>query len=196
MRDRFVFVYLKRRSHKEADARFGSVAYGRHRARVVLGEMVSEYACIVLAPATVALYTPLRLLHNYGFTPGKAVNHVELMLGVLLQLAAEFVVDLLCVHVEERGGIPVLDSWRRSGWATRRRVYLYSMFAAVVIAYYLMGVTFVFRMPPECQPFPCAQCVTDGSGGSHLSGKGSAEEIVRWCITHGFSNATNATTAS
>ena len=77
--------------------------------------MVSEYACIIIAFATVLLYQPHRLFFNYGFTPGRAVDVLELLLGTCLQLFAELLVDLLCIRVEEKEGIPVLGAWLQVG---------------------------------------------------------------------------------
>ena len=42
LRDRFVFVHVLRHTEAEADARFCSATYKRHRARVVIGEMVNR----------------------------------------------------------------------------------------------------------------------------------------------------------
>ena len=43
---------------------------------------------------------------------GSAVDATALLLGAALQLGAEVLVDLLCVRVEEREGIPVREAWR------------------------------------------------------------------------------------
>ena len=191
LRDRFVFVHVLRHSEAEADARFGSAAYGEHRARVVLAEMVSEYACIVLAPAIVLLYYPFRMLHNFGYTPGTDLNVLELLLGAALQLGFEFLVDLLCIRVEEREDIPVLRSWHLCGQSStmRRRVYVWALAASITAAYFFMTLCFRFNIPSECMPYPCHQCVANGSGGKYLSAKGSAAEIVIWCTEH-FPNTT------
>ena len=103
-------------------------------------------------PRDPRLYERHRLFHNYGYTPGEGVDATALLLGTALQLAAEFLVDLLCIRVEEREGIPVLDVWgvtatRRNHGAPRRRVYLWSAASGLAIAYYLMCVLFLYGLP-------------------------------------------------
>ena len=44
IRDRALYTFLLRRSRAEAEARFGSASYKEYRARVVLAEMLVEYA--------------------------------------------------------------------------------------------------------------------------------------------------------
>ena len=205
VRDRFVFVHVLRHTAAEADTRFGSVKYREHRARVVIGEMVSEYSCIFLAPAVVLLFEPYRLFHNYGYSPSEPVDVAGLLLGTALQLGAEVLVDLLCVRVEDREGIPVLDEWRRSGAAgvitegndgtrqkkageggRRRIVYLWCLTVGISQSLYLMSSTFRFQMPQACLPRPCHQCMAAGGvgAGPDLAGHGSAAEIAEWCAVH------------
>ena len=225
LRDRFVFVHVLRRSPAEADARFGSVGYGRHRARVVLGEMVSEYACIVLAPALVLLFehapvggAPLRRWMNLGWrSDGAPVNAVVLLLGALLQLGAELVVDVLCVRGEERLGIPVLEEWRRAaaaattkkktgttktkkkkkkGRGPRRVIYLWHLAIAVSVAGHMLLDSFQTRPPPACQPYPCHQCMAAGgaAGGALLTaGSGANPQLVHWCAQNFPGAGGNAT---
>ena len=98
-----------------------------------------------------------------------------------MQLAAEFLVDILCVLAEENAGIPVILEWRRSSThGNRRIVYLYA--AGVAVGHAFLGITavFHFKMPVECIPFPCAQCA-DGAGREFLSGGGSASEWLHYC---------------
>ena len=229
LRDRFAFVHVLRYSPAEADARFGSAAYTAHRARVVLGEMVSEYACIVLAPAVVLLFehapvggAPLRRWYNLGWSAdGAPVDTAALLLGVLLQLGAEVVVDLLCVRVEEREGIPVLEAWRRSGAVDRaekddgkgntnnektttttkgrgprRLVYLWYLAGAVGFAVYLLLRSFQTLPPTACEPYPCHQCMAAGGaeGGPLLTaGAGANPQLVHWCKAHFPGAGGNAT---
>ena len=178
--------------------------------------MVSEYACIVLAPALVLLVDQVdgRRWYNLGWpSAGAPVDATALLLGTALQLCAELVVDLLCVRVEERSGIPVREAWRRAantaaeekedndggrgngggtatpkvvGCAKRRVVYVWAVGAAVAIAAYFLLRTFVTRPPDVCQPYPCHQCMAAGglAGGEHLtSGKGDNPQLVHWCKT-------------
>ena len=157
---------------------------------------LQEYACIMMAPFLVLIYEPIRLMENFGYTPGQPVNVLELGLGALLQLVAEFGVDLLCIRVEEREEIHVLEAWRQTGdeqragrsrvpaGATRRRVYLWGLAMSLVVAYHFISDVFSFSMPTPCMPYPCHFCVVDGTGGEHLSGGGSAAEVVLWCTEH------------
>ena len=199
--DRFLYVNILRHSKEEADVRFCSDSYRRYRARVVICEMVVEYCCILLAPAVVALYEPDRLFINFGFPAEEPLKASDLVLAAVLQLANEFLVDVLCVRVEVTLGIPVTAMWRTGSCTTqaatvrrditptiklRRLVYLFHVPAAILIGYYLMSALFRFHVPPECQPFPCnltMQCInkTNGAGINGLAGKGPAAEITRWC---------------
>ena len=135
---------------------------------------------------------------NFGYRPGKPLNPVDLVLSTVLQLAVEFLVDLLCVKVEETEGIPVLEMWRsgssscttRAASTTtdvtptlklRRLVYLFHVPCAILVGWYLMNATFRFHVPPECRPYPCTVCVEDGVGVEGLQGEGSAAAIVAFC---------------
>ena len=187
LRDRWAYVHLLRHTPAEADARFGSVKYGRHRARVVLAEMVSEYSCILLAPALVLFTERFGMWYNLGYQPSAPINVLELLLGLALQICAEALVDLLCIRVETRDGIPVLEAWQKAGAGNRRRVvYVWLLASAISLAYFFMGGAFFFNMPAPCRPFPCAQCMAAGGKGAgpHLGGKGSAAMVVEWCVSH------------
>ena len=189
-RDRFTYMYILRHSKKEADARFGHPSYGRHRARVVLAEMVVEYGCIVLAPVLYLVFEPFRLFYNFGYTPGEPVAVDMLLGGFALQLAAEFVVDILCVRSEENAGIPVSLEWRRTRkHGHRRYIYLGAVGLAVANAFVGITAAFHFKMPAECLPFPCDQCTAEGAGREFLSGAGTAAEWLHYC--ENVFNATN-----
>ena len=189
-RDRFAYVHVLRHTHAEADRRFGHHLYGDHRARVVLAEMVIEYGCIIIAPVLVIAFESFRLFYNFGYTPGEGVAVATLLGGAALQLAAEFVVDILCVRSEENEGIPVIAEWRRTRkHGNRRTVYLYAAGFAIAFAFFGVSAAFQFRMPVECIPFPCAQCTAPGAGREFLSGVGSAAEWLHWCAEN-FANAT------
>ena len=191
LRDRFVFVHLLRHSEKEADRRFGHPSYGAHRARVVLGEMVVEYGCIVIAPLTVLAFEPFRLFYNFGYTPGESVAVGTLLGSAGLQLAAEFLVDMLCVRSEEIEGIPVLEQWRLCNiHGNRTHIYVYAAGVAVGMAFFGMSAGFQFRMPWQCVPFPCDQCTAEGAGREFLTGAGSAAEWLHHCSVNTF-NATS-----
>ena len=217
LRDRFAFVHVLRHTAKEAEERFGSAAYKEHRARVVLGEMASEYACIVLAPAITIMFESQRRWYSLGFTPGKPVGVLTLLCGAALQLFAEFVVDLLCLRVEALEGIPVTQEWDRTAddnlfcdrdrrkkdekriryvGGKRRLIYLWYLSTAVAWTCYLLLVAFMTPPPPACLPYPCHMCMAEGGleGGEHLNAtSGTVAELVHWCKTNFPGAGGNAT---
>ena len=76
-------------------------------------------------------------------------------------------------------------------------------YVALSVAHFLMVAAFKYRLPPVCWPEPCAQCMTVDAatpgvpvGTAELAGKGTAAEIVLWCVTNFPAAAMNSSTAA
>ena len=101
----------------------------------------------------VASFLPLlnadqRLIADLGFVPGQPVDAGWLLAECAALLAAELVVDLLCLRSEVAAGIPVAEAWARRP----KRAALHLL--AWLLCAYTGFVISVFREPTGCGELP------------------------------------------
>ena len=112
-RDKWVYQYLRCKGKKAADAKFNNETYMTDHCRHLLLEHYGEYVSIVGAPLLIILYDKKRFFFDLGYFENQPIDVFMLFVSCLLQVCAEFTVDVLCVYVERIHGIDIMKEWRR-----------------------------------------------------------------------------------
>lgn len=97
-------------------------AYGaveENRAQVLVTEIVTEYAGILLAPLLKLGFSGPRYLYNLGYSGLNPVDAAPLLFGFVIQIALEVMVDVCCCWVEqEMLQLDVRGVWRAQKFRT------------------------------------------------------------------------------